>query len=189
MTMTDDIKAIYNKFDEFPQISYNCTKYLMANNELIWKLLKYSDKDAWKSDSGHPNLTTAEKGYLINDGSPDPDHERFRIFFDVGQDDSWTNEACVLRITPVELIPKNHVYGNVALAFEVYCHYKMNQLSNYATRLNTITQQIIEVFNGQEVGMLGRLYFDARASSRCRMSVAGQIPFKGNVIIMCNWMA
>lgn len=187
--MTDDRKEFYNKYDGFEQISYNCTKYLLNNNELIWKLLKYSDNNAWRDDIDHPNLTSEEKGYLINDGSPDPDHERFRVFFDVGQDDSWTGEACILRITPIELIPKNYIYGNVAIAFEVYCHYKMNTLSNYSTRLNTIVQQLISSFNGQEIGLLGRLYFDAKASARCRMSISGQVPFKGNAIIMCNWMA
>lgn len=184
---TDTIKEMYNKFEEFPDISYNCIEYMMNNNELIWKLLKYNDKDAWKSDSKHPNLTKAQKGALIYDGSPDD--TSFRIFFDIGQDNSWTEQACILRITPIEIVPKNHVYGNVSVGFQVYSHYKINQLSNYKTRLNIVTQQLISVFNGQEVGGLGRLYFDARANSACRMTIGGQIPYKANNITMCNWVA
>ena len=186
--MVDERKEIYNKYEDLPMLSYNCIQYLMNNNDLVWKLLKYADENAWKNDSVHPNLTLEQKGELINNGSPDPDHEKFRVFMDVGQDDAWTNEACILRVTPIELIPKNHIYGVVVMGFEIYSHYKINQLSNYTTRLNTIVQQIIEVFNGQEVGGLGRLFFDATASSRCRMSISGQIPFKGNAVVMANWV-
>lgn len=184
--MTDTRKEEYNKYEDFPMLAYNCVSYMMDNNELIWKLLKYADKDAWKSDASHPNLTKAEKGALIYDGSAD--ETNYRIFFDVGQDNAWTNQACVLRITPIELNPKNYIYGNVSMGFEVYSHYKINHLSKYTTRLNLMVQQIIELFNGSEIGGLGRLYFDARATSRCRMSIAGQIPFKGNAVVMCNWV-
>jgi hypothetical protein len=187
--MTDDRKSVYNKYEELPNLSYSCLKYLLDNNELIWKLLKYTDKDAYKNDSAHPNLTKQQKTQLINDGTPDPDNSKFRVFMDFGQDDAWTIQACILRITPIEIIPVNHIYGNVAMVFETYSHYQINQLSNYTTRINTITQQLLEMFNGQEIGGLGRLYFDAKTSSRCRMSVAGQIPFKGNAIVLCNWMA
>ncbi len=184
----EDRKETYNKYSEFPDISYNITKYLMNNNELIWKLLKYNDKDAWKNDSAHPNLTTAQKGALINDGTPDPDHSKFRVFFDVGQDDAWVSEATILRITPSDLIPVNYVTGKITVALECYAHYKINTLSSYRTRVNTIAQQLIETLNGQEVGGLGVLHFDARASNRCKMSVVGQIPFKGMVILMSNWV-
>jgi hypothetical protein len=181
-----DEEGVYNIYEDFPLISYNITKKLMEDNELIWKLLKYTDKDAWRED--HANLTMAEKAWLINDGTPDENHERFRVFFDIGQDDSWKNEACVLRITPSDLYPTNHIVGNVVMAFEVLCHYNINTLSNYMTRLNLITQQLLETFNGKEVGGLGRLYFDSRASARCRMFIDGQIPFKENIIVMANWI-
>jgi len=183
--MTDIRKDSYNKYEMLPMLSYNCVSYMMDNNEMIWKLLKYSDKDAWKSNSDHPDLTKAQKGALIYDGSPD--ETKFRIFFDVGQDNAWTEQACSIRIVPLELYPKNYVYGNISMGFEIYSHYKINHLSNYSTRLNMIAQQIISTFNGVEIGGLGRLFFDARASARCRMSIIGQIPFKGNYVVMCNW--
>jgi hypothetical protein len=183
--MTDEI---YNIYENFPDISYNITKKLMEENELIWKLLKYTDRDAWKNDVSHPDLTTAEKGLLINDGSPDDNHEKFRVYFDIGQDSSWDVQACFLRICPSDLFPANQVTGNVVVGFEIACHYQINTLSNYTTRLNTITQQLIATLNEQEVGGLGRLYFNARASSRCKMFIDGQIPFKENVIVMCNWI-
>jgi hypothetical protein len=187
MTTTDEVKEQYNKFEKFPSLSYNCINYLVDNNDMIWKLLSYTDKDAYKNDSTHPNLTKAQKGALIYKG--DSANERnFRVFMDFGQDIAWTEQVTVLRITPTKLIPKSYVYGNVSMALEVYTHYLINQLSNYQTRLNMITQQLIETLNGQEIGGLGRLYFDYRANSECRMIIGGQTPFKGNVLVMCNWI-
>ena len=187
MIMTD--KTIYNKYEEFPDLSYNCLDYLIKNNDLIWKLLKYTDNNAYKNDSTHPNLTTAQKGYLINDGTPDPEYDRFRVFLDVGQDNTITKELCILRIEPVKLIPTNHIYGNVAMMFEVYSHYKINTMSNYRTRIDTITQQLIAAFNGQEIGGLGQLYFNAKMSRECSTIISGQIPLKGKSTVMCNWIA
>ena len=186
--MTIDIKKqSYNTYDFFPAISHNCLSYLMDENELVWKLLKYNDKDAWKDDTDHPNLSKAEKGALIYDGSPDDTN--FRVFMDFGNDNVWTEQVCLLRISPTELIPKNHVYGNICIAFEVHCHYKINTLSNYQTRANIITQQIIDVFNGAEIGGLGRLFFDFKISYKSRMSIGGMTPFKTNYLIMTNWLA
>jgi len=183
---TDSRKDTYNKFENLPLLSSNCIEYLLNNNDLVWKLLKYTDRDAYKNDSAHPNLTKAQKGALIYNGMPE--QNSFRVFMDVGQDDAFTEDACILRITPSEVIPVNYIYGNVSMAFEIYCSYKINTMSNSHTRLNTVAQQIIETFNGAEIGGLGRLYFDARASSRCRMTLVGQTNFKGNVVVMCNWI-
>ena len=68
----------------------------MDNNELIWKLLKYNDKDAYKNDSAHPNLTAKEKGDLVNNGDLDPDYSRFRIFFDFGMDQSINEKISIV---------------------------------------------------------------------------------------------
>jgi len=47
------------------------------------------------------------------------------------------------------------------MAFEVYSHYKINHLSNYTTRIDTIIQQLIYEFNGFNLES-GRLEFDNR---------------------------
>jgi hypothetical protein len=148
---------------------------------MIWKLLYYNNADAWNE----ANLTQSQKAGLIYGGQPNMTD--YRVFMDVGADNSWTEECALLRITPIELVPSNYVIGNVTMAFEVFSHYKTNHLSNYQTRLNMISQQILEVFNGAEISGVGRLYFDASASARCKMKVIGEIPYKGNGIIMCNW--
>lgn len=170
----------YNMFTELPNLSYNCISYLKDNDEYIWKLLKYNNPDAWKE----PNLTEAEKIALIYNGQDD--ETKYRIFSDVAADNSWTIEACILRISPITILPTNYVYGYVSMGFEIYSHYKINQMSNYQTRIESMAQRIIQVFNGAEIGGLGRLYFDYRASTLCKSVIIGSIPFKGRAITMCN---
>ena len=179
--MTDINQEQYNKFTNLPLLSYNCISYLMENDELIWKLLKYNDAKAYSK----ADLTHAEKADLIYAGQENITD--FRVFMDVGQDNSWLHESTVLRITPIELIPTNHIYGHVTMGFEVYSHYKINTLANYTTRIDTITQKLIEIFNGADIIGVGRLYFDA-GENRSKAIIIGTIPMKGRALIMCNHM-
>ncbi|KKP76351.1 MAG: hypothetical protein UR73_C0028G0004 [candidate division WS6 bacterium GW2011_GWF1_35_23] len=50
-----------------------------------------------------------------------------------------------------------------------------------------LAQELIRIFNGADVGGLGKLYFDARMNPRCRLRVVGYTPFVGKSIIFCNW--
>jgi len=174
----------YNNFDTFPLTAYNVIAHLIENNELIWKLLKYDDANAWKSDAEHPNLTKAEKGALIYDGQF-LKLNNYRVFLDIGQDQAFTKEACILRVSPVDLYATNYVYGDLVLGLEVYCHYEINTMSNYQTRTDKVTQQLIETLNGVEIEGVGQLFFD-RTRYGGKSSVIGQIPFKGRGTIMCN---
>lgn len=181
----DDTKSEYNKFTEFPNIAYNCVSYLIDSNELLWKLFYYNDPDAWKSTKA--NLTKKQKADLIYDGKKK--ETDCRVFFDSGQDDSWLSEVCLMRIFPLELYPTNHVYGNISIGIEVYSHFKINTLSNYQTRVDLATQQIISTFNGQMVGGLGRMYFDDYYTSGMKVFTLGKTPYKGKGIILCNYIA
>lgn len=180
--MTDQIKESYNKYLLYPTISYNVISYLIENNEMIWRLLKYTTADAWNKS----NLTKKEKGALVYDGSPE--ETNYNVFLDVGQDVALTKQCTILRVSPFELTPSNHVIGQITMGFEIYSHYRINTLNNYTTRIDTITQQIIETLNGAMIGGLGRLYFDAHEYSRCKSIPIGQSPFKGRVIIFQNWI-
>lgn len=186
--MTDiDRKDQYNKFDGIQKISYNCISYLMEdpNSELLWRLIKYNDPNAWRLDSNHPNLTNLEKGALIYKGQSD--EINYRVFMDTGAELPWTHQATILRIFPVEVFPSNYILGNVSVGFEIFSHYQINTLSNYQTRVDTITQLILSAFNGQDIGnLIGRLYFDKGRSS---VRSFGQIPYRGKTIMMCNWIA
>ena len=168
----------YNKFENFAIFPYNCISYLMTNNELIWKLLKHNTNDAWnKSD-----LSMAEKAALIYSGQEDG--SIFKVFMDVGIPEVWTQEGCILRISPFGAVGKNRTVGIVTLCFEVYSHYSINTLSNYTTRVDTIIQQLLETFNGLEVGGLGKLFFDALRDQGDKILEGGKLPFKGKKLFM-----
>jgi len=182
LVAVNPIDENYNKYSEFPNLSYNCITYLLDNNEMIWKLLKYNDSNAWQKE----NLSLSEKRALIYSGQLD--ETNYRVFMDLGNDNSWNEQTTILRIAPIEISPSNYVLGEIAMGFEVYVHYKCNALSNYQVRTYLMAQQIIETFNGKEIGGLGRLYFDAGASKKCSASIMGQIPYKGIGIVMCNYL-
>ena len=175
-----DTTKAYNTYESYPLISYNCIKYLMDNNELVWKLLKYTDNRPYEKS----NLTKSEKGALIYGGQPNS--ALFNVFMDFGADDSITNEVSILRISPLELVPNNYVWGSITLGCEVYVHYKINTMSNYQTRCDTIIHELIKTFNGAEISGVGKLFFDASANSRTRVALIGAIPMKGKLLTMGN---
>ena len=179
-------KISYNKFENYPLVSYNIASYLVENEDLIWKLLKYNDSDAWREDAEHPSLTREEKGSLIYSGQSE--ETDYRVFLDVGQEIAWKTQACILRVFPYELEPSNYVHGDMIVAFEVFSHYRINHLSNYTTRIDTITQRILHNLNGQDVGGIGRLNFDPVSSNRIRSTLTGNVPYKGRVTLMHNWI-
>lgn len=184
--LDDIVKDSYNKFSQLPLLPYNCIAYLMQKSDLVWRLLKYNDADAWLEDANHPNLTEAQKALLIYDGKKR--EVDCRIFSTTGLSSGWSEQVCQLRISILEAIPSNKVYGYVTLGMEVYPHDLVNTLSNYQTRADTIAQQLIEVFNGAEIGGLGRLYFDASLNSRTKVSVIGTTPFVGKGVTFCNYV-
>jgi len=171
----------YAKYTQFPQYSYDITKYLLEHNELIWKLLKYETPDAWEQD----DLTHSEKAALIYGGQDNLTD--YRVFFDPGQPNSWTHESCIIRIYPYSLIGANRTTGTCTIMLEAYSHYKINHLSNYTTRIDTITQQLLETLNGIDIGLgIGKLFFDTLASRDDAVRGSGQAPFRGKMILMSN---
>jgi len=178
-----DERFAYNTFDGLDEISMNCINLLIDNSEIVWKLMKYNDRDAWEK----PNLTKNEKREMIYGGQDD--ETKYRVFMDIGQNDVWVNEACVIRISPHSALGKNRTVGIVTVSFEVFCHYKINTLSNNKTRVAMITKEFFKVFNGERVGGLGQLYFDGLANPIDRLIGAGQIPYKGFQTFMSTNMA
>jgi hypothetical protein len=175
----------YNIFDILPSLPYNCISYLMENSSLAWKLLAYNDAEAWKSDGSHPDLTQTQKGELVYDGLKN--QTSCRVFMTTGLDSAWMEQNCQLRISILSVEPVNYVVGYTTIAMEIYPHFLVSQLSNYMTRADMLAQELIRVFNGSDVGGLGKLYFDASKNPRSRMSVIGNPPFVGKGIVFCNW--
>lgn len=181
-TATPNIgETAYNNFSAFNKLSYNCIKYMMSNNEIIWKLLKYTSPDAWdKAD-----LTQAEKADLIYAGQQDS--SKYNVFMDGKQPDVLVNEITLVRIMPYYAVGYNRTIGIIEVSMEIFSHYKINHLSNYTTRVDTITGELLGLFNGVDVGGLGLLSFDKMADQSSRLFQAGQIPFGGKQIIFSTY--
>jgi len=186
MALNDDESRYgYAKYEDFDNYSYSIISYLMDNNEMIWKLLKYMTPDAWEQS----NLTKVEKGALIYKGQEDG--SKYRVFMDDGLPDVQTREDAILRISPYTMFPENRTVGTTMIRFECYSHFKVNHLSNYKTRIDMIVKEILGTLNGIVVptdsgGNIGRLHFDRLASTNARLETSGQIPFKGKVFYMGN---
>jgi len=173
----------YADYKVFNQFSYKIIEHLMDNNEEIWKLLKHITPDAWSK----PDLTANEKAQLIYDGSEDTTD--FKVFLDDGIPDVYTREDAILRISPFSMFPENRTIGTVMIRFEVYAHWKVNHLSNYTTRVDSIIKELLGTLNGSLIdseGSIGRLYFNRLEANRARMETTGQIPFKGKVLFLAN---
>ena len=183
------IKQSYAGLEQYPDLAYNCVTHLMNDDsvELLWKLLYYTDREAWRNDANHPDLSMSQKRSLIYSGQEN--QEDFRVFLDLGMDDAWNVEACQIRISPLTLYPSARMIASISVSLEVFCHFKLNTLSNHRTRTDSITQMMISSLNGATIGGIGLLYFDARASRVCSSVQIGQIPYRGRRTIMRNWMA
>ena len=173
----------YNNFGAFSKLSYNCIKSLMDKNELVWKLLRYTDPDAWSK----PDLTQTEKAALIYAGQQDT--AEFNVFMDGKQPDVLMKEITLIRIMPHYAVGLNRTVGYIEVSMEVFSHYKVNHMSNYQTRIDTITEELLALFNGINVGGLGLLSFDKMADQSSRLFQAGQIPFGGKQIIFSTYSA
>lgn len=182
MTTPDIIGlSAYNNFGLFSKLSYNCIKYLMSNNELIWKLLKYTSPDAWNKS----NLTQEEKAELIYAGQQDS--SQYNVFMDTKQPDVLMKEVTMLRISPHYAVGVNRTVGYIEVSMEVFSHYKINHMSNYQTRIDTIAEELLALFNGCDIGGIGLLVFNKMADQSSRLFETGQIPFAGKQIIFSTF--
>lgn len=178
-----DMKAVKNAYATYnvmPNLSYNIIEHLMTNSkaEIIWKLLKYVDADAWKKE----NLTREEKSKMIYKGIGSQDD--FCVFLDGFMDESTNKEKTFLRIYPSYVYPQSRTYGICCVNIEVFVHSQINHLSNYTTRLDTIIQKLLEILNGSDVEGVGVLYFDAGVTTYNRIIVTGEKPYKGKILTM-----
>lgn len=170
----------YASYKDMPNFSYAIMESLFQNSEaeMIWKLLKYNDADAWKKN----NLTLEEKRKLVYNGVGN--QNEYSIYLDFMMDDSVEDEKSFLRIYPGMIYPANRTVGICDINFEVFSHSKINHLSNYKTRVDMIIQLLLQVLNGYDIGGLGVLYFDADRGSNNKVQIIGTKPYKGKLLIM-----
>lgn len=168
----------FNQLSTLPTLSYNCINKLMSSNELIWKLLKYKEPDAWKK----PNLTKSEKMSMIYNGQGT--QSDFHVFMDDGQIDVFNQQTTLLRIFPSEIFPIDRVMSDVYVAFQVLSYYDINHLTNYQTRVDTIIAEIVKTFNGVSINGAGQLTFDRTSFPRCKIGNYSLKPFVGKIIVL-----
>jgi len=183
--MAKDFK--YANYDFIPKFSYDIISNLIDNPdaEIIWKLLSGSDREDWNKQ----NLTKAEKRALIYSGEENA--ADFSIHIDSGEDDVLSKEKCYLRIYPYFITPKDPYKGVIDVAFEIICHYSINTLSNYQTRVDTIISALLKCLNGKNIsagdqvsGALGVMFFSQIGSRMDKMQNFNQPPFKGKILVM-----
>ena len=185
-TTIDNFKNSYATFADFADYSYKCVSYLIdtvTGSETIWRLLYYNSADAWDT-SLCPNLSHSKKAVLIYNSQPDS--TPFRVFMDSGNPDVWTKEICQLRIYPCKLFSENRDRGIVLMQIDFFCHYKINQLTNYQTRVDLGIKELIGTLNGAYISGIGRLHFNGAESAEDKVLSAGQLPFKGKSLYMSN---
>lgn len=170
----------YATYEAMKLASYRIIEHLIENPdaEIIWKLLKYDDADAYS----RPDLTIDEKRELIYNGQSI--QTDFRVFFDFMMDDAEDKMNTILRVYPAEVYPLTRVTGLCTINLEVFTHAKINHLSNYTTRVDVIIQTLLQVLNGADIGGVGVLFFDNQASNYDRIQTIGQKPYKGKVLKM-----
>lgn len=173
-------KSSYATYDNLINISYRIVEILMTSPdaEIIWKLLKYNDADAYS----RPNLTLEEKSKLIYNG--EAILTDYNVFFDYMMDDAEDQMKTLLRIYPAEVYPNNRVTGLCTINLEVFTHSHINHLSNYTTRVDVIIQTLLKVLNGTDIGGIGVLFFDNQASRYDKIQTIGQKPYKGKLLKM-----
>lgn len=173
-------KSSYATYDSLINISYRIVEILMTSPdaEIIWKLLKYNDADAYS----RPNLTLEEKSKLIYNG--EAILTDYNVFFDYMMDDAEDQMKTLLRIYPAEVYPNNRVTGLCTVNLEVFTHSHINHLSNYTTRVDVIIQTLLKVLNGTDIGGIGVLFFDNQASRYDKIQTIGQKPYKGKLLKM-----
>jgi hypothetical protein len=154
----------YNTFKQVDAIPHNCISYLIQNSENIWKLIHpdYMTNDCLFK----PNLTIQQKRSLIYTGQQE-DSSSYRVFMDTSNDDAMEERSAILKIHPPLIVPINYVISTVTIKFECLCHYKVNSVEKndyHTTRALAMVQELLECLNGQNVGGIGVLIADRRAS-------------------------
>ena len=92
--LIDYQKESYNKLKLLPNLPYKILERLMTDEkaELIWKLLKYNENDAYSK----PNLSLKEKSAMIYNGNGDINS--YNVLLDPYDDESTVQKKVYLRI-------------------------------------------------------------------------------------------
>lgn len=146
---------MYNSLSRLPNIPYNIIKYLALKDEIIWKMMKYSDYDALSQ----PNLSMSEKLNMLWKEGP---QENFSVFLTSLVEDAITESKCILKCYQY-YIHASQLYNSVVVyAFDFLYGGKMSLVEYNGVpvpRGDLFIHRILAVLNGVEVGGIGKLVF------------------------------
>lgn len=175
---------MYNSLTALPFIPYKIIKYLVDNDEIIWKLLKYNDYNALLK----PNLTSSEKLDLLwTRGLPQED---FGVFLTNLVEDGITESKSIMKVYQFYVHPKQPYVSTVVYAFDFLYGGKMSLVDYNGIPVNRgdlFINRILEVLNGAYVGGVGKLTFldDLSRYSLAKSVVGNSKTFTG----VCLYLA
>ena len=197
----------YNRFVNLDSIEERIINYLIKSDSIyanrIWKILKYSDKNALLQN----NLTQREKAELVDDDSEMQTEKRvFRYPF---IEDAFTVQCSLLRIYIDSIIPINHLNSIVNIGIDLVTHNKINNLYNDSgdelenpdiynpmeneivlkSRKSVFLKNILAELNGKDIEGVGQLQFNREGSSfsQAKLGLFNNRDYTGyKVIFACN---
>ncbi len=176
-----DTFSEYNQYTHVSSYSKNIISYLLNNNEVIWKLIKYTTPDALSQ----PNLTKDEKSNLIYSGMGN--EENYRVFTKSFPNDAIEVEQSQLRVFLLGINPINQVIGQVDMCFQIISHNNIETLDTYENRNEVMVQQIIATLNGQNIQGITDFSFDAKGNgygNKVGWSRFGERWYEGYQLVM-----
>lgn len=127
----------------------------------LWKLLKYDVSDALSK----PSLTMEEKRNLIWNNQSFESSE-YKLFLTPMPDDLQDKQITNLRVFVDGLFPENRTVATVDVVFQIFSHFKLNQLNDYTMRQTKILKILLTCLNGADINGLGLLFFNRQESLR-----------------------
>lgn len=147
---------MYNSLSALPNIPYNIITYLANNDEIIWKMLKYSDYEALDK----PDLTFDEKKSLIWKYGP---QENFGVFLTGLIEDAIAESKSIMKCYQYYIHASSLYTSTIVYAFDFLYGGQMS-LVKYngvpVSRGDLFINRILTVLNGAYVGGVGKLMFN-----------------------------
>jgi hypothetical protein len=144
----------YNRYNGITKYPINIISYLLNNNDIIWKLLKYDTSNALSQ----PNLTKSQKSSLIYAGQTD--ETPYRVFTKALPNGATETAQTQLRVWLGRILPTNRVQGQVDIKIQVVSYNSILTLDTYENRNEVILQQLISTLSQQNIKGMTPLSFD-----------------------------
>lgn len=174
----------FNVYTEMPSIPFKIIRYLVENNDDIFKLLKYDTMDALTKDP----LSIDEKLDLLYTDQDSEDG--YRVFLKPLVDDAIPNACSQLRLYKVSMSPEDNLNGVVCYEFDIICGAKISHVYDRegipCSRIDLIEMELLKMLNGYDEFGFGYLQFNKELSRSCteRLAISNSKTFFGGSLVM-----